>query len=261
MTRFADGLLHQTARFWFVTAALGQLFFVAYIIAFYARADLAAINKHLPHGYDPGLTFGNIALTAHLIFAAYITASGLIQITPQIRTRFPVFHRWNGRLYMVTALIMALSGLYLTLSGRKLVGDTPQHIAINVNALLILAGIGMAWRTAVQRNFAAHRRWALRLFLVVSGVWFFRIGLMCWLVIFKRPVGFDGRTFTGPFLSILNFAQYLLPLAILELYFWALQSKTSSVRLVTSSTLALFTLLTAIGIFGAVMGMWLPRVR
>jgi hypothetical protein len=243
------------ARIWFLTAALGQLIFVAYIIGFHGRADVAAINKQLPHGYDPTFTWGNVALAAHLIFAACITLSGLIQLTPQIRNRAPVFHRWNGRAYMLAALVMALSGFYLTLSGRKVIGDTSQHIAINLNGILILVFAVRSWRTAVARNFTVHRRWAIRLFLTVSGVWFFRIGIMAWLVIHKAPVGFDMKTFTGPFLTFLAFGQYLIPLGVAELYFRYPR------HLLTKAVLVLATLITALGVFGATMGMWLPRIR
>ena len=76
----------------------------------------------------------------------------------------------------------------------------------------------LALRYALARDFKTHRRWALRLFMVVNGVWFFRVGLMFWIAVNQGPVGFDPKTFRGPFLSFWAFADYLLPLAILELY-------------------------------------------
>jgi hypothetical protein len=54
--------------------------------------------------------------------------------------------------------------------------------------------------------------------MVVNGVWFFRVGLMLWLVLNNGPVGFDPKTFRGPFLDFWSFADYLLPLAVLEVY-------------------------------------------
>ena len=52
---------------------------------------------------------------------------------------------------------------------------------------------------------------------MASGVWFFRVGLMLWVVVNQGPAGFDTETFRGPFLTFLSLAQSLLPLAILEL--------------------------------------------
>lgn len=64
---------------------------------------------------------------------------------------------------------------------------------------------------ACDRRFDSHRRWALRLFLVVGGVWFFGIGLLASIVANQCPVGFNPNPFSGPFLSVLSFAQFLLP--------------------------------------------------
>ena len=109
-------------------------------------------------------------------------------------------------------------------------------------------------------DFRRHRRWALRLFMVVSAVWFFRIGLMGWLTINQGPVGIDFETFTGPFLNFLNFAQYLLPLAILEFYLRAREGSSPSAQWAVAATIAIATLLTAVGIFAATAGMWLPEL-
>jgi hypothetical protein len=143
---------------------------------------------------------------------------------------------------------------------RGTVGDTFQHLATTLNALLIIGFAVMAWRNARARDFVTHRRWALRLFLVMSGVWFFRVGLMLWLLIHQAPVGFDGETFTGPFLTALAFGQTLLPLLILELYFYAQKRGGVRGRLAMTGLLAVLTLGTAVGVAGAAMMMWLPRV-
>ncbi|QXP44925.1 hypothetical protein FM038_25960 [Shewanella eurypsychrophilus] len=80
--------------------------------------------------------------------------------------------------------------------------------------------------------------WAIRLFIVMGGVWFFRIGLMLWLMIHQAPVGFDPKTFEGPFLSFLGFAQYLIPLAVAQLYFAASDSNTNSIKHMLNSELS-----------------------
>jgi len=116
-------------------------------------------------------------------------------------------------------------------------------------------------RHAMDRRFALHRRWALRLFLAVSGVWFFRIGLTFWILLNQGPAGFDPETFTGPALTTLAFAQYLLPLAVLQLYFHAQDRGGSRGRTAMAASLFAATLLTAAGIFAASMMLWLPHLR
>ena len=260
----ASRALKNSARLWFAVAALGQWAFAIYVTIHYGgwatRGNLAAWNKTLPHGYEPGAALGNGVVAAHLLFAALITTAGTLQLMPQIRSRFPAFHRWVGRGYMVAALVMAVSGLYLVLSGRHLVGDLSQHLAIIVNAVLILLCAGMTWRLALRGDFAAHLAWALRLFLVVNGVWFFRIGLMLSFIVYGGPFGFDPDSFQGPFLTFLGIAQYALPLAVLQLYLVMQKRGDAAGRLATATLITLLTAATGLGIFGAVMGMWLPKV-
>jgi len=238
---------------------------VFYIASFYgiasARGNVGVWNKTLAQGWMPGNTIGNTALAAHLLFAALITLSGALQLIPKIRSRVPVFHRWNGRFYVVMALTMGVSGLYLLFSGRKVVGDFTQHLAFGINGILILLCAVLAWRYAVARDFKTHRRWALRLFLVVSGVWFFRVGLMFWLLINKGPVGFDPATFQGPFITFLSLAQYLLPLGVLEIYLRTQDRAGALGRFATGAGLFALTLVMGLGIVGATMTMWAPRIK
>jgi len=257
-------MMTNAARSWFVVAALGQLIFAYYIAVLYGvsalRGDWAAWNSVMPRGLNTGDTVGNIAITVHLLFALILTLGGILQLVPQLRSRMPAFHRWNGRLYLLSGVAAALGGTYL-IWVRGTVGDTSQHLATTLNAILIIYFAVMAWRYARARDFVTHRRWALRLFLVMSGVWFFRVGLMLWLLIHQAPVGFDGKTFTGPFLTALAFGQTLLPLLILELYFYAQKRAGTHGRLAMTGLLAVLTLATAVGIAGATMMLWWPRIQ
>jgi hypothetical protein len=263
ITDNAGKILKAAATSWFVVAVVGQLLFVAYVIGFYGRAAIHGQfenwNKVLPHGYVAGDTVGNLILGMHLLFAAVIILGGALQLLPGLRRRWPVFHRWNGRVYLTSALVLSVGGL-LMLATRETVGGLSQKIAISINASLIIGFAVMALYHARARRIDLHRRWALRLFLAVSGVWFFRIGLMFWIVANQGPVGFDPKTFQGPFLTFLAFAQYLLPLAVMQLYFYVQDNAGSRGRIAMAAGLGVLTLITATGIFAASMIMWLPRL-
>lgn len=261
--RGAAVALTRAAGLWVGVAALGQLMFALYILGFYGRSaiagDLAAWSKVLPKGYVSGDVVGNAAIASHLLLAVVIILGGALQLVPVIRRRAPGVHRWTGRAYLLAALLASIGGLYLVWV-RGSVGGTGQHLGVTLNAVLIVVFAARAWRAARARAFGAHRRWALRLFLAGSGVWFFRIGLMLWLLIHRRPVGFDPTTFRGPFLVALSFAQTLLPLAVLELYFAAQERGGTRGRLTMAAGLVLLTIATGAGIVGATMGMWLPHL-
>lgn len=261
--RAAAATLRATAVAWTGVAVFGQLLFAAYVAGFFGRAALAgnyaAWNRVLPHGYVAGDTAGNTVVALHLAFAFAILVGGALQLVPIIRRRWPRAHRWNGRVYLASAAVMSVGGLVMVWT-RGAVGDLSQHVAISINAVLILACGAMALRHAVARRFDAHRRWALRLYLVVGGVWFFRIGLMFWIVVNRGPVGFDPKTFTGPALTILAFAQYVVPLAVLELYLRAQRGGTAMNRYAVAALIGVATLVTVAGVGAAAALMWLPRL-
>lgn len=261
--RRADRALRGAAACWLGAAMLGQLLFAVYVAGFYGRAALQGRpelwNQVLPHGYVAGDTFLNLVLGLHLLFAAMITVGGVLQLIPRLRRSAPAFHRWNGRAYLLLAAAASVGGLVMVW-GRGTVGDLSQHLGISLNALLIVLFAAIAWRHARARRIDRHRRWALRLFLAVSGVWFFRVGLMFWLVANQAPIGFDPKTFTGPFLTFLSFAQFLLPLAVLELYFRVQQRRRPSGQFAMAAMLGVLTLMMAVGITGAAAMMWLPHL-
>ena len=264
-TTISRNVLAKSAQFWFATVLVGQAIFAYYIVMFYyiatANQDLEHFNRIMPAGFIEGDFWGNIAVVAHVLLAAIITVGGLLQLIPFIRNRWPAIHRWNGRLYVGIAMLMSLSGMFMVLTRyEKVVGGLTGHIAIMINGSLIVGCAIMAFRHARQKRFAQHRIWALRLFLAVSGVWLFRVGLMAWLSIHGKPVGFDPVSFTGPFLTALYGLVYLLPLFILEVYLRAQRSPSTTRQLMAAAMVVLISLVTILGVFGATMGMWLPRI-
>lgn len=258
----AQRWLGWSATGWASVAAIGQWLFVVYILGFYLRTllmgDMTAWNKVLPEGHVPGDVVGNLAVMVHILLAAVVTGGGAVQLVPVIRRRWPRLHRWNGRIYLTAVVLVVGAGVYMTLSREG--GLDVMRMGILLNAVVVLACAAMALRHALARRIDLHRRWALRLFLAASAVWFFRIGLMAWLITNGGPVGFDPKTFTGPFLVFLSYAQTLLPLAVLEAYLRACDGRSVVAKRVMSVGLVGLTMLTGLGIFGASMMLWLPRL-
>lgn len=259
----AGRALRAAAAFWFGVAVLGQLVFAVYVAVVYGRAaaqgGLESWNTLLPHGHVAGDTLGNAVVALHLSFAAVVMGGGALQLVPQIRRSRPGLHRWNGRLYLLFASLAGVAGLIMMWT-RGTVGDLSQHLGTSLNGLLIVGFAGVAWRQARARRFDAHRRWALRLFLAVSGVWFGRAASSFWVLVNREPAGFDPETFTGPFLTVRAFAQYLLPLGVLELYFRAQDRRDPRGQLAMAVGLVILTLVMMVGLGGSTATMWLPRL-
>jgi len=261
---FAESALKAAAKFWFVLAVAGQFVFAFAIASFYGMTALhggiQAWNKVLVVQYTAGATMGNAAIVGHILFGTLISIAGAFQIIPQIRNRFPVFHRWNGRLYLLAAFTQGVTGLYMTLFSKRIQFSGMQRFPISLSGVLLVLFAVLALRYAMARDFKTHRRWALRLFLVGSGSWFFRVGFSLTVLLFG-PIGFDATTFGGPLPVFWTYAEYLLPLAVLELYFRAQDRPGMIRRMATAALLFVLTLGMGAGIFGAAAAQWASRVK
>ena len=253
-------LLRRSGLIWFCIAAIGQAAFIWMILAHFGRrtlvGDFAGWNdKPLIKGYVPGDDAGNLMFAVHVLLAAVVTLGGLMQLVPVLRRRVPGLHRWNGRVFLVTTVVMAVGGLWLTW-GRETYLSLVSAVAVSVDGVLILIFAAQAWRTAVRRDFGAHQRWAMRAFLAVNGVWFLRVGLMAWAIA-TGGLGMN-NTLSGPADVVLQFGAYLIPLALFEAYLRARRSPAPVVKRLTAAGMILAAAVTALGVFGAVAFMWGP---
>jgi hypothetical protein len=254
----ADKTLKSAAVLWFLAAFAGQVMFAAHIFIFYggtaSAGNFTAWNKRMIHGIIEGDPTGNIAVAAHLALALIITVGGPLQLVPQIRARAPTFHHWNGRVYILTAFTISLVGLYMVWT-RGVLGGFANHFGISLNALFIMFFAALAVRYAIARDIDTHRRWALRLFLAVSGVWFIRVGYMAWVIVNQGPVGMTDNL-DGPFDTFIVFASFLVPLGVLELYLRTRDYSRAGDKFAMAAALVALTAVMALGIFGTVTIMW-----
>jgi hypothetical protein len=251
----ANTALQFSTTIWFAVALTGQWVFLYYIVNFYGASTLRGDfqdwtrNPFLRNAYVADDTIGNLSFAAHVLLAAIMAFGGVLQLVPQIRARAAFIHRWNGRLYVGTALIVSFAGLYLT----WVRGDNPQDIlgalSISLNAVLIIAFGILAWRSALAKHSALHQRWALRLFMVANAQWFFRIGVFAWIIVNQRPAGMT-QAMNGPFDRLWAVGCFLLPLVLLEFYFRAKERGTAYAQFAMAGAVLAMTSLMGVGIVG-----------
>lgn len=256
----APRALSLAATLWFLVATLGQWAFVAYIALFFGgnglTGNLAALNDK-PHvtGYVPGDTWGNTQFVMHALLGGLVTLAAAWQLVPALRRRWPAIHRWNGRLFLVVAMISTGIGFWLVwVRGSQL--GTGSNVSISLNGLLIVVFALLAWRSARRRDFIGHRQHALRAYLLVLGVWILRIGIiLAGLVAAPLGVKID---YTGAIFIGVSFASWLLPLLVLQLYLRAERSGPATAQYAMAGLLSVLSLLTLAGSAAAAMFMWLP---
>jgi uncharacterized membrane protein len=256
---FADKALRAAAVLWFLVAAAGQWLFVYYIVNFFYGPTLAGDfaawdrNKLMPHGYVAGDTVGNLALAAHVLLAAIVTFGGTLQLIPQIRARAIWLHRWNGRVFILVAVVISIAGLLLhAIRGTFVLNG----IAIGINAVLIWFCAAQTLGFALARDIDTHRRWALRTFMVVNGVWFLRVGFSAWILFTQGLVATP--KFDVGFFLFWAFGSYLVPLAVLELYLRTENEGGAVGKLGVALLVAGLAVVMAVGIYGAHMIFWRP---
>lgn len=126
--------------------------FAGYTLAYYgpivAEHGLPGLNAtRLPKAYTPGATVANLSIAVHLADAVVIGAFGALQFVPLLRSRFPVFHRWNGRVFLALVVLASLSGLYMTWIRGSSAGDFGQHLGLSANGVANIGCAGIDWQT------------------------------------------------------------------------------------------------------------------
>ena len=253
--KIANRSLKYTTIFWFVTALFGQWFFFYYIMGFYGGSVLndnmeywnVVFERFGVTPYHAGDSVGNLAFAAHAIGAGIVAFGGALQLIPKIRNSFPKFHKVNGYLYLSTVFLLAISGFYLVW-----IRD-PDPVELNgigttINGFLILGFAYLTVRLAIKKDIANHRKWALRLFFVSNAQWILRIGTFSYLVT-GSMLGMK-PAFGDPFFYMWTFGCYVIPLLMLQLYFYAMEKGSNRVKYATSGLLFVITMLMIMGMVG-----------
>ena len=259
---FSGSVLNGAAGLWLAVALIGQWAFAYYIANFYAPAMAtgqydawAALSSMGAKAYVAGDDAGNRFFGAHALAAGVVALGGALQLMPFVRNRWPTFHRWNGRVFLLTVVALSLSGFWLV----WMRGSSPSQLSAlgtTINGVLILAFAGLALRAAMGKRFAAHERWATRLYLVSNAQWFLRVGLFGYFVL-NMAVG-NKPSMGDPFLTFWTFGCYLVPLAVAELYLRARDRGGPWARLAIALIIVAMTVYMAVGVFA--FGMFSMRL-
>lgn len=250
--------LSLAAKAWYTPVLLGQWIFVAYIFYAYGApifaGDISAWNDHLSEAYVPDRTLGNLSVAIHLSLAVIIHFFGPLQLVPSVRSRFPAFHRWSGRVFVLSVILVVAAGAYMLVVRE--IGAWTLRAGFMVQGLLILWFAWQAVSYARRRKFAVHMRWATRLFLAASAVWFFRVIIMIWFVL-TGGIGIDTSDGTGWFLDAMSGLQFL-PLMLYEVYWRIKDGSSDRAHLLFAVFLWVAAVATTVGVGLATLGMWFP---
>ena len=97
---------------------------------------------------------------AHILPAALFMLLGPLQFVRRIRSNYPRFHRWSGRIFLAASAVVGVTGL--TMAFGKTVGGLDEKAAITLFGTFFLIALSKALWHAMHREFAQHREWMIR---------------------------------------------------------------------------------------------------
>ena len=251
-------MLKKTVSIWFITALLGQWVFIIYLLFYYIfpaiqKGLVAWSGNQLVTGYVAEDPVGNFAVATHIFISILILGLGPLQLIPRIRNRFPRFHRWAGRIYLSAVVITSFAGLYMIWVRGNPQAGLIEHIGTTLGGVLIIISSILTYYYARSKKFSLHSRWALRVFIIASGVWVIRLGYG-WFFFLDFP-----DSSVKAFSIFISYANYLIPLMLLEFYFYVVDNKKKELYKPIALLIFLVTLFTGLGTWFAVKYVWLPK--
>jgi hypothetical protein len=197
-----------------VSASIFGLYILAYFGGAVSDGDLGRWNTTL-HLYNPDSLAATVGIGLHFAAGAALLLLGPIQLMGSVRSRFPTFHRWTGRIYVASALLAGVGGLVHIALDRTIGGPVMDVGFAIYGALMVVCG-AETLRHAMMRRIDVHRAWAIRLFALAIGSWLYRVEYGLWEV-FTGSIGHT-PTFDGWFDYIMDFFFYVPNLIVAELF-------------------------------------------
>ena len=97
---------------------------------------------------------------AHILPAMLFMVLGPLQFVRRLRSKYPQFHRWSGRIFLTASAVVGVSGI--TMAFGKTIGGVDEKAAITLFGTFFLIALAKALWHALRREFVQHREWMIR---------------------------------------------------------------------------------------------------
>src|SRR5262245_37425316 len=149
-------------------------------------------------------------LLPHVLGGLLAILIGPLQFWSRIRRDYVQVHRWSGRLYLAGVVVGAIASFGLALTSK-----------VTLTYAAGLASLGLAWLTTAgmafaairHRNFAQHRQWMIRSYVVTMAFVTFRLVED---ILEAKGIGTQAER-----LSLMSWACWAVPLLFTEVAFQA----------------------------------------
>ncbi len=121
---------------------------------------------------DAGFSRHAALTMSHIIPGLLFVILGPLQFLPTLRARRPVLHRWIGRVFLVSGLMIGCTALIM--SPRMAIGGVNESAATMLFGVMFLFSLAKAYAAIRKRKVALHREWMIRAFAIGLAVAFIR---------------------------------------------------------------------------------------
>ena len=130
-----------------------------------------------------------IPVTVHIVSVTVFSLLGALQFVPSLRRGRPNWHRIAGRILVPAGVLVALSGLWMTVFYPRPPGDGESLEVVRfIVGSAMLASIVLAVFAIRRRDFTSHGAWMTRGYAIALGAGTQVFTLLPWTVLFG-PIG------------------------------------------------------------------------
>jgi uncharacterized membrane protein len=106
----------------------------------------------------------------HFTAITLFSLLGALQFAPRIRSQYPQWHRWSGRMIVPSGIIAALSGLFMSQFYALPPADgTALYLTRLVVGVWMLFALCRGYLAIRARDIETHRNWMLRGYAIGMG--------------------------------------------------------------------------------------------
>ncbi len=152
-----------------------------------------------------------LPVVVHIIFGIVFNLLSPFQFAPNIRTNYPKFHRYSGRLLVVSAIPVVFSALWMNQYFPSY-GGTLKYTGIIAYCIVLLGSLFLAIKYVMRKDIQNHRLWMMRAMAAALGPATQRLIIIPVVLIFGEEVVTDrviGLLIWSGLLINLAFVEYL----------------------------------------------------
>lgn len=220
---------------WLVPAALILLSFIPIVAGSFRLFELASGADLTP---DNARFFASpVPIVLHIISVSLYSILGAFQFAPAFRQRNPKWHRRVGKLLVVSGLIVALTGFWMTAFyplPPELQGSLLYGFRLVISSVMFLAII-LAYLAIRKRDIPKHRAWMIRAYAIAQAA-----GTQALLFIALIPVmalipTIDASMIVGLPRDLLMILAWLINLGVAE---WCIHKQTQTTPIIQGSSVS-----------------------